>query len=95
VVAFSADEVGRLLELVQAGRDKDPELQVMVALLLACALRRSELLGLCFDDIDLDGEEPTLVVARAVVQIGYEPVAKERPKTAGGPEQHPGGLCLI
>jgi site-specific recombinase XerC len=27
VVAFSADEVGRLLELVEAGHDKDPELQ--------------------------------------------------------------------
>lgn len=82
VVAFSADEVGRLLELVEASRDKDPELQVMVALLLACGLRRSELLGLCFDAIDLDSEESTLEVARTVVQIGYEPVVRERPKSA-------------
>jgi integrase len=82
VVAFTTDEVGRLLELVETARDRDPELQVMVALLLACGLRRSELLGLTFDAIDLDSEKPTLEVARVVVQIGYEPVVKERPKTA-------------
>jgi integrase len=31
VVAFSTAEVGRLLDLVEAARDRDPELEVMVA----------------------------------------------------------------
>lgn len=75
VRAFSSDEVKRLLDAAAA----DEETFAMVAILLSCGLRRSELLGLCWDCIDLDKAE--LTVARVILEIGHAPVLRETTKT--------------
>ena len=57
-----------------------PRLLAITALFLACGLRRSELLGLAFDCVDLDGA--TLTIRRTVVEVGHAPVLREQGKTA-------------
>jgi integrase len=74
--SFTTDEVKRLLEAASA----NPMTYVMVSTLLTCGLRRSELLGLAFDAIDL--ERAALEVRRTVVAVGNRPVLREQTKTA-------------
>jgi integrase len=76
VRAFSIDEVKRLLEVASA----DPETHAIVCVLLACGLRRSELLGLAFDCVDFDAGNVT--VRRAVIEgAGHVAILRERAKT--------------
>jgi integrase len=73
--AFTTDEVRRLLEVAAA----DPTTYCMVATLLTCGLRRSELIALAFDAVDLtDG---TLEVKRVGIEVAHRAVIRERAKT--------------
>jgi integrase len=73
---YTAAEIGRLLELAGA----DPETTAMLALLLTAGLRRSELLGLAFDALDLD--TGTISIRRAVTEVRGKPVLREIAKSA-------------
>src|SRR5262249_29685616 len=68
-------EIERLLELARP----DPEMTTMLALLLITGLRRSELLGLAFDAVDLD--TGTVSVRRAVTEGRGKAVLREVPKS--------------
>jgi len=72
---YTATEIKDLLD---AARD-DPEVIAMLALLLTTGLRRSELLGLAFDAIDL--EAGTVSVRRAVTEVRGKAVLREIPKS--------------
>lgn len=74
VRALTSDEMQRLLDA--AG---DPETYCILGTILACGLRRSELIGLAFDCIDFDAAK--LTVARTVVAINHQPVVREHAKT--------------
>ena len=78
VRAFTEDEVKRLL----AAAADDREMTVVVSLLLVTGLRRSELLGLAWDCVDLDGG--TITVRRALLEVDYAPVLREQPKSDAG-----------
>jgi integrase len=73
---FSADEVKALLT---AAETMDAETFILAALLLATGLRRSEVLGLAFGDIDF--EAATLTVRRTVVEIASQPVERDGGKS--------------
>jgi integrase len=73
---YTAAEIARLIELAQA----DPETATMLAVLLVTGLRRSELLGLAVDAVDLDAG--TLSVRRTVTEVASRPVLREIPKSA-------------
>jgi integrase len=73
--AFTADEVQRLLEVAAA----DPTTYAMVATMLTCGLRRSELIGLAFDAIDF--EAGTLEVKRVGIEVAHRAVICARTKT--------------
>jgi integrase len=73
--AFTADEVGRLLDAAVAY----PETHAMVATALTCGLRRSELIGLAWDAVDLDAG--TLEVKRVGIAVGQQAVLYDRAKT--------------
>jgi integrase len=73
---YTAAEIAKLLELAHA----DPETTAMLALLLTTGLRRSELLGLALDALDLDAG--TLSVRRAVTEVRGKAVLREIPKSA-------------
>ena len=72
---FTADEIERLLELAQP----DPEITTMVAVLLVTGIRRSELLGLALDAVDLD--TGTVSIRRAVTEVRGKAVLREVPKS--------------
>jgi integrase len=74
---FDAGQVEKLLTAAK----RDPETYVITALLLTCGPRRSELLGLAWDCIDLDAA--TLTIRRTVVEVGHAPVLREQTKTDG------------
>jgi integrase len=74
---FSAEEVKALLTAAAA---TDAETLTLTALLLATGLRRSEVLGVAFDDIDF--EAATLTVRRTVVEIAGRPVERAGGKSA-------------
>jgi integrase len=77
VKAFTVEQRDRLLA---EALNYDPELHLAIVLLLAGGLRRSELLGLCFDCVDLAAGCITL--RRSVVETTYlNPVLRERGKT--------------
>jgi integrase len=73
--AFTTEEITRLL----AAAEPDPETHCMLALLLTTGLRRSELLGLALDAIDL--EAATITVQRTVTETLTEVVVRETTKT--------------
>jgi integrase len=55
----------------------------VVSLLLVTGIRRSELLGLCWDCVDLDGA--TITIRHAVVEVDKQPpVLREQSKTEAG-----------
>jgi integrase len=72
---FTAAEIDRLLELARS----DHEMTAMLALLLTTGLRRSELLGLALDALDL--EAGTMSVRRAVSEVRGKAVLREIPKS--------------
>ena len=73
--AFTIEEIAALL----AAAAGDPELHCILALLLVSGLRRSELLGLTLDALDL--ESATLTVERTVTEIGSAVIVREITKT--------------
>jgi len=73
--AFTTEEITRLLAAAEA----DPETHCMLALLLTTGLRRSELLGLALDSLDL--EAATLTVERTVTETRTAVVVRDTPKT--------------
>jgi integrase len=73
--AFTIEEIARLL----AAAEGDAELYCILALLLTTGLRRSELLGLTLEALDL--EAATLAVQRTVTETGSAVVVRETPKT--------------
>jgi integrase len=77
VRAFTEDEVGRLLAAAAGER----ETSCIVAVLLITGMRRSELLGLCWDMVDL--ERGTITIKRVVLEVERLPVLREAPKTEG------------
>ena len=72
---FTAAEIDRLLELARP----DPEVSALLALLLIAGLRRSELLGLALDAVDLGAG--TVSIRRAVTEVGGKAVLREIPKS--------------
>jgi integrase len=72
---FTAVEIERLLELARP----DPETSTMLALLLITGLRRSELLGLALDAVDLDAG--TINIRRAVTEVRGRAMLREIPKS--------------
>ena len=72
---FTAAEIDRLLELARS----DHEMTAMLALLLITGLRRSELLGLALDTLDL--EAGTMSVRRTVTEVRGKAVLREIPKS--------------
>jgi integrase len=73
--AFTIEEIARLL----AAAEGDAELYCILALLLTTGLRRSELLGLTLEALDL--EAATLTVERTVTEIGSTVIVREITKT--------------
>jgi integrase len=77
VKAFTDDQVNRLLA---EAASYDPELYLAVVCLLVTGMRRSELVGLAFDCIDLDAGRIT--IRRSAVEVNYlKPVLREHGKT--------------
>jgi len=72
---FTAVEIERLLEIARP----DPGTTAILALLLITGLRRSELLGLALDAIDL--EAGTVSVRRTVTEVRGKAVLREIPKS--------------
>ena len=75
VKAFTPDQVTQLL----AAAARDVETYALTALFLACGLRRSEVLGLAFDCVDLD--RGTIEIRRTVLQVDHQPVMRDQAKT--------------
>jgi integrase len=73
--AFTTDEIARLL----AAAGSDPQGYCILALLLTTGIRRSELLGLALDVLDLDAA--TLTVCRTVTEADGEIFIRDIPKT--------------
>lgn len=72
---FTKDEIGRML----AAACDDAEGYCAQALLLTTGIRRSELLGLGLDTIDL--EESVISICRTVTDVGGRAVVRDVPKT--------------
>lgn len=69
-------EALKVQKLAELASEKHPGLDLIVALLLTCGMRRSEVLGLAFDAVDL--EACTIEVFRTVVQTAKgEPVFRD------------------
>ena len=78
VKAFTDEQMQRLLA---EASQYDPELYLGIVILLSCGMRRSDLLGLAFDCIDLDNHR--ISVQRSVVEDkDRKPVLREHGKSA-------------
>jgi integrase len=75
VRGFTEIEIQRLLEAASG----NPESYCVLALLLTTGLRRSELLGLALDAVDLD--RGTLSIWRTVTEVRGKPIVREIPKS--------------
>lgn len=75
--AFTVEEVKRLL----AEAAREPETHAIVGTLMTCGLRRSELLGLAADALELDAARPTLTVKRVVLGVNHQPIMRDKPKS--------------
>ena len=75
VKAFEEDEVDRLLAIAASDR----ETYAIVITLLITGLRRSELLGLAWDAVDL--EHVTVTIKRVVLDVDRAPVLRETGKS--------------
>jgi integrase len=71
---------GQVEALLAAAARSDPETYAITATFLTCGPRRSELIGLALDCVDLDGA--ALTIRRTVVEVGHAPVLREQTKTA-------------
>jgi integrase len=74
---LSADEARRLLEVASESGDR---LEALYVLAVHTGMRRGELLGLKWEDVDLDGRFPTIRVRRTLTRNGTSYVLGE-PKT--------------
>jgi integrase len=74
VRAFTYDEVQRLI-----GEANDDDTRAIAVTLLVTGLRRSELLALAWDAVDLDAG--TINIRRAVLEVDHAPVLVEANKT--------------
>ena len=72
---YTEDEIARMLKAAE----DDPEGYCVLALLLTTGMRRSELLGLGLDTVDLD--QATLDIRRTVTQVKNKAVVREVAKT--------------
>ena len=72
---YTEDEIARMLKAAE----DDPEGYCVLALLLTTGIRRSELLGLGLDTVDLD--QATLDIRRTVTQVKNKAVVREVAKT--------------
>lgn len=80
---LTASEQSRLLSFIQQEQYRDVEPAITV--LLGTGLRIGELLGLKWEDLDLESAEKTLTVNRTLVRIRDEKIfAFQEPKTASG-----------
>lgn len=82
--AMSDDEISRVWQAAlkaQAGGKAYPGIDCVVLLMMLTGLRRSEVLGLCWDAIDLDAGK---IAVRRTLIVGENgrPVLRERAKTA-------------
>ncbi|NDE20154.1 MAG: hypothetical protein EBZ98_00630, partial [Actinobacteria bacterium] len=59
---LSQEQLDKLRAHVRGHRD-----EALIALLIATGLRRAELSGLTWDDLDLDAREPSITIRRALV----------------------------
>ena len=73
---FTRDEITRLLTVAA---EDDPQDVCIPALLLTTGMRRSELLGLIWDAVDL--ETGTLSIRRTVTEVHHRTVVRELPKS--------------
>lgn len=64
----AADDPKVIIRLIEAAARKDPELAGWVTVAATTGMRRSEMAGLLWRDVDLEGG--VLVVHRAIVQVG-------------------------
>ena len=80
--AYTLEEVKTMLERARKTGNRNMELLVALSC-LAGGLRRSELIGLRWEDICLDGEMPHICIHRAVVQT-KEGVFEKETKTKAG-----------
>lgn len=75
--SFDLDELARIMEAAARYRMRN-----MIAVAAYTGLRRGELLGLRWEDVDFDA--PTLAVVRQVVELKNRPCVQEHPKTDAG-----------
>lgn len=73
---FSEDEAARLLVAAQ-----ENPLGAMVVVPLATGLRKSEILGLLWSDIDLDSEKPTMRITGSLTRVTGLGIIREEAKT--------------
>ena len=81
VATFSVEQMKLLLKL-----SRDDRLEATFVLAITCGLRRGEILGLRWDDVELEASKPTLRVRRTVQRIGGrltdgEPKSKKSRRT--------------
>lgn len=80
---LTASEQSRLLSFIQQEQYKD--VAPAITVLLGTGLRIGELLGLKWEDLDLESAEKTLTVNRTLVRIRDKKIfAFQEPKTASG-----------
>lgn len=75
VKSFTEDEVARLM----TAAEPDRETYIILATLLITGVRRSELLGLAMDALDLDAG--TLEIKRVVLEVDHQTLLRDVPKT--------------
>jgi integrase len=85
MVIWSADEPGRFMAFCRRDR-----LYPLLRLAAFSGMRRSELLGLMWSDVDLD--RGTVSVRRARTRLGYEMVDRAETKSAAGSSRSPDGV---
>lgn len=80
---YSAADIAAVLEAAaRAELAGDPEPLLIANLLIASGIRRGELLGLAFDDIDWTAA--TITIRRSVVEVDGKPVLRDQAKSAAG-----------
>lgn len=80
---YTAQDIAAVLDAAaRAEMAGDPEPLLIANLLIASGIRRGELLGLAFDDVDWAGA--TIAIKRSVVEIDGKPVLRDQAKSAAG-----------
>lgn len=80
---YTPQDIGGVLEAAsRAEQAGDPEPLLIATLLLASGIRRGELLGLAFDDVDWNAA--TLTIRRTIVEVDAKPILRDAAKSAAG-----------